>query len=105
MEWQPEGAPKEVLQISHGVTEHMLRYEELAEYFTRQGFVVVGNDHLGHGTSIAEGAKPMYFGSKESWHRVQEYIDTCLKLINAIIPIFHIYYWDCPSVPLLHVLS
>ncbi len=62
VEWQPEGTPKAVLQISHGVTEHMLRYEELAEYFTRQGYVVVGNDHLGHGTSIAEGAKPMYFG-------------------------------------------
>lgn len=79
VEWLPEGEPKAVLQISHGVTEHILCYEELAEYFTARGFVVTGNDHLGHGTSIAEGAKPMYFGPKDSWLWVQEDMYTCLK--------------------------
>lgn len=86
VEWAPEGKPKAVLQISHGVTEHMLRYEEMAEYFTQRGFVLVGNDHLGHGTSIAEGAEPMYFGPKGSWLWVQRDMYTCLKMTKKRYP-------------------
>ena len=41
-----------VLQIFHGMVEFIERYEETAEYLTERGFVVVGNDHLGHGSSI-----------------------------------------------------
>lgn len=85
-EWLPEREPKAVLQISHGVTEHILRYEEMAEYFTKQGFVVVGNDDIGHGTSIAEGAEPMYFGPKDSWLWVQRDMYTCLKMTKKRYP-------------------
>ena len=34
VEWLPEGQPKAVLQISHGVAEYILRYEPFAEYLT-----------------------------------------------------------------------
>lgn len=86
VEWRPEGEPRAILQIAHGVTEHVLCYEELAEYFTKQGFLVIGNDHLGHGLSIAEGAKPMYFGPKDSWNWVQEDMYTCLQMTKAQFP-------------------
>lgn len=53
VEWRPEkGEVCGVLQIFHGMVEFIERYEEAAEYLTEKGFVVVGNDHLGHGTSI-----------------------------------------------------
>lgn len=53
VEWRPEkGEVCGVLQIFHGMVEFIERYEETAEYLTEKGFVVVGNDHLGHGTSI-----------------------------------------------------
>lgn len=90
-EWLPEGVPRGVLQIAHGVTEHILAYEEVAEYFTEKGFLVVGNDHLGHGLSIAEGAQPMYFGPEGSWRLVEEDLYTCYKLTKeryADIPYF-----------------
>ncbi len=86
VEWLPDGEPKAVLQIAHGVTEHMLCYEELAEYFTQKGFVVVGNDHLGHGRSIAEGAEPMYFGPEGSWFWVERDMYTCQKMIKKRYP-------------------
>lgn len=86
VEWQPEGVPKAVLQIAHGVTEHILCYEEMAEYFTKKGFVVVGNDHLGHGTSIAEGAKSMYLGQEGSWKWVVKDIDKCMKMTKERYP-------------------
>lgn len=52
MEWVPESTIRGVIQISHGITEHILRYETVATFLTKQGFVVTGNDHLGHGLSI-----------------------------------------------------
>ena len=52
----PEIVPKAVLQISHGMQEYIQRYRPLAWYFAKQGYVVCGNDHLGHGqtSEIAE---------------------------------------------------
>ena len=80
VEWKPEKEIIGVIQIAHGVTEHILRYEQFAEFFTQKGFVVVGNDHLGHGTSIAKNSKPMYFGPKNSWNFVVQDIETCRKM-------------------------
>lgn len=80
VEWLPDGKPAAVLQISHGVTEYILRYEALAEYFTQKGFVVVGNDHLGHGMSVDENSEPMYFGPEGSWKWVVKDMHTCKKL-------------------------
>lgn len=51
--WIPaSGEIKAVLQIAHGMVEHIERYEEFASYLAGKGFLVVGNDHLGHGESI-----------------------------------------------------
>ena len=86
VEWMPDGQPTAVLQIAHGVTEHILRYEELAQYLTERGIVVVGNDHIGHGTSIANEAKPMYFGPEGSWDWVVEDIKTCVNLNKNQFP-------------------
>ena len=47
--WQPEGEVKAVLQITHGMTEHMGRYEKFAEDMCRQGIAVAGFDLRGHG--------------------------------------------------------
>ena len=70
VEWVPEGPVRAVLVVSHGVAEYILRYRGLAEYLTERGFAVAGHDHLGHGTSVAEGRPRLYFGKKGSWNDV-----------------------------------
>ncbi len=51
--WKPDqGEIAGILQISHGMIEYVERYEPFAEYLTEKGFVVAGNDHLGHGLSV-----------------------------------------------------
>lgn len=66
VEWRPEEGPVTgVLQIFHGMIEFIGRYEEFAEFLTRQGFVVVGNDHLGHGASIVSPKDYGYFCEKD----------------------------------------
>ena len=79
VEWSPDESPKAILQIAHGVTEYILRYEEFAEYLTNKGILVVGNDHIGHGTSIAENAKPMYFGPEGSFKYAVDDVNTLYK--------------------------
>ncbi len=51
--WKAEGTDiKGILQITHGMVEYIERYDDFAEYMTRQGYLVVGHDHLGHGESV-----------------------------------------------------
>lgn len=86
VEWLPEGKPRAVLQISHGVAEYILRYEPFAEYLTERGFAVVGHDHLGHGCSVAPGAARLYFGGKGSWDWVVDDIYTRRNLAGKQFP-------------------
>lgn len=50
--WTPEGEPKAVLQIVHGIAETVDRYDDFADFLTSHGFVVVAEDHMGHGGSV-----------------------------------------------------
>ena len=54
----PDGEIKAILQIAHGMVEYIERYEAFALYLNSKGFLVTGNDHLGHGQSV---------NSKEEW--------------------------------------
>ena len=45
------GAPRGVVQLLHGVGEHALRYERLAQDLVRAGYTVYADDHLGHGAT------------------------------------------------------
>lgn len=51
--WDPDGEPKAIAQLAHGVGEHMLRYTPLATRLASEGYVVYGHDHRGHGNSAA----------------------------------------------------
>ena len=86
VEWLPEGAPRAVLQIAHGVSEYVLRYEDFAGYLTERGFAVVGNDHLAHGLSVSDGAPRLYFGPKGSWNWVVEDMEQLRKLTHRQFP-------------------
>lgn len=47
--WTCEGKPRAIVQILHGMAEHISRYDRMAKALTEKGFVVVGRDHRGHG--------------------------------------------------------
>ena len=64
--WLPACPPRGVVQIVHGVAEHMGRYEDTARFLTGHGFAVCGEDHLGHGRTASDG-KYGYFGPKNGW--------------------------------------
>ena len=47
--WLPDSEPVAVLQLVHGMVEHIGRYDDFATYMAGKGYVVVGHDHIGHG--------------------------------------------------------
>ncbi|MCX2983063.1 alpha/beta hydrolase [Halieaceae bacterium IMCC14734] len=49
--WSPEGDARALVLIVHGLAEHCLRYERLAEYLNGQGYAVCALDLPGHGQS------------------------------------------------------
>ncbi len=59
--WIPPQKPVAILQIVHGMAEYIDRYEEFATDMAKRGFLVVGNDHLGHGQSVPTGGTEGYF--------------------------------------------
>ena len=54
VKWSGPHQVRGVVQIAHGLGEHMGRYAALAETLVQGEFVVYGNDHRGHGLT----AKP-----------------------------------------------
>ena len=61
--WSPEGEPRAVVQIIHGIAEFVERYDDFANFLAEQGFLVVAEDHMGHGQSInGEGIQGYFHG-------------------------------------------
>ncbi len=59
--WVPEQRVVCIVQIIHGMAEYIERYEELAQYLGEKGILVTGDDHLGHGKSVAKDGTYGYF--------------------------------------------
>ena len=76
--WTPEAQPKAVLQIVHGIAEFVERYDAFARYLNELGFVVVAEDHMGHGQSINGESIQGYFhggwfnGVADTYHLLEE---------------------------------
>ena len=55
-----------VVQISHGMAEHLGRYENFISYLNEEGFHVVIHNHRGHGDRLIDG-KIGFFATKGGW--------------------------------------
>ena len=75
--WLPEGEPKAVLLIVHGLAEHSGRYMNVVNHFVPQGYAVHGFDHPGHGKSD---------GTRVYVERFEDYTDTLKIYFDGIRP-------------------
>ena len=64
MEWIPDGEVCAVVQLVHGMIEHIGRYREFAEWLAEHGVAVLGHDHLGHGKTAVNNDDFGYFGTE-----------------------------------------
>ena len=73
--WLPEGEPKAVLFIVHGLAEHSGRYMNVVNHFVPLGYAVYGIDHVGHGKSD---------GARVYVERFEDYTDTLKTYFDMV---------------------
>jgi alpha-beta hydrolase superfamily lysophospholipase len=78
--WLPEGRPRAVAQIAHGLAEHSARYARLAAALSAAGYGVYANDHRGHGPKAAA-ADLGHFADDGGWSKVVGDLWTMNRLI------------------------
>ena len=87
----PEGKPRAVVQIMHGIAEYIDRYDDFMQFLASNGILAVGTDHLGHGKSISKPEEQGFFAEKDGWEyiiRDEETLRTAMKE-------------NCPDVPFI----
>lgn len=77
--WPAVQHPRGVLQIAHGMAEHSARYAAFAKLCNEHGFIVVANDHRGHGQTGEKSGLMGYLAEKDGFERL---VDD-LKAIHA----------------------
>ena len=82
----PSGEIKGIFQIIHGMTEYFDRYEDFAKFLCENGYVVVGNDLLGHGLSIVNKSYYGYFAKEDGYKKVLEDAHTITKMMKEEFP-------------------
>ncbi len=82
----PDGQPKAIVQISHGIAEHIDRYDDFMSFLAANGYVAVGNDHLGHGKSIAKPEEKGIFAPTGGWSYVVDDMDKLRDIMHREYP-------------------
>ena len=60
--------PKGIVHISHGMAEHIGRYDWLIDKLNKDSFHVISIDHRGHGKRV--GNLKGHFGDSDGWNNV-----------------------------------
>lgn len=78
-----------VLQIAHGFVEYVNRYDRFARFMAQNGFVVCGNDHIGHGKSVKSEVELGNFGEP----------DTDIRMVDDMHLLHNIMSKKYPGLP------
>ena len=86
-QWTPaDREPIAVLQIAHGVAEHILRYDDFARYLNDRGILVAGHDHLGHGRTARNPLEFGWFADRDGWKHVVKDVRALRERVGAEYP-------------------
>ncbi len=78
--------PRGILQIAHGMCEYLERYEPFIEFMVEHGWIVCGNDHLGHGRTAANESEYGYMGGKDGWRNMVKDMHTLTRRMQQLHP-------------------
>jgi len=90
--WEPDGAPRGIVQLAHGMGEHLIRYDDVATTLAAAGFLVAGPDHRGHGATAPSEADHGRIGAT-GW----------AELVNDIHVLAGLLHAEHPGLPLVLV--
>lgn len=85
------GVPlRAVVQICHGMQEHMGRYHDFMRFLARSGYAACGIDQLGHGRSMEDGL-PGFFAEQDGWR----------LLVDNQYKFYRVIQKELPDVPVI----
>jgi alpha-beta hydrolase superfamily lysophospholipase len=86
-----EGKPRAIVQIAHGMAEHIQRYDNFARELVSQNINVYGNDHRGHGITAKLNNSIGYFADEDGFE----------KVVNDMFQLTSIIENEYPDVPII----
>lgn len=106
--WMPGGTPRAVVQLVHGIAEHIGRYERFGAFLNEHGIAMVADDHMGHGKSIGDGVPGDFpsgwMGAVEDERRLMDHVreqlpDTPMFLLGHSMGSFlsRTFLWRFPE--------
>ena len=79
--WDPTGSPAGVVQLTHGMGDHVLRYADLAAVLNARGLVVYGQDHRGHGATARSEEELGQLGP-DGWTQLVDDVDLLVSRVR-----------------------
>lgn len=90
--------PKAIVQIEHGIAEHIERYNDFAYALAAAGYAVFADDHLGHGKSIETEDEICWFADKNGWQIVCDDVWSLHDIAKEKFP-------ECPYILMGHSMG
>ena len=81
-----DSVPKGVFIISHGMAEHLGRYNWLISKLNSDGYHVISRDHRGHGRNIKNRKDQGYFSDNDGWLKVRNDLVETIDYVNSQYP-------------------
>ncbi|MEH7381485.1 lysophospholipase [Bacillus sp. JJ1533] len=89
--WEsPEAIRKGIVQIAHGMAEHIERYDLFVKSLIKEGYIVYGNDHRGHGKTGTNANLLGFFAEENGFDLV----------VKDMLQLTDIIQKDHPNVPI-----
>jgi alpha-beta hydrolase superfamily lysophospholipase len=79
-EWSPDGEPKGMIVLIHGLSDHASRYRHVGSFFSASGYTMIIVDLRGHGRSFGKR------GHFPSFQRVMDDISLFLEVARRRFP-------------------
>ncbi len=89
--WEDVETPTAIVQIAHGMAEHIERYHGLAQFLNNHQIIVYGNDHRGHGETGNRANTQGFLGKRNGFDRTAQDLKEITSFIRneqPDLPIF-----------------
>ncbi len=87
-EWLPDKgtSTRGIVQVVHGMMEHAGRYAPLAQFLTARGFLVVAEDHIGHGRSAPNPKELGHLDGSKGWLGILDQLKSVMSMCQDQYP-------------------
>ena len=82
----PEGQPKGIFHLVHGMTEHIGRYDAFLREIAEAGYVCVAYDNLGHGNTAVDDSELGYIAKKKGWKLLTDDVYVVSVIVKGEYP-------------------